>query len=45
MERSATIGTVMTRMIACCLTLPPYRSKFNTALGVEAQGFCVVPPR
>ena len=20
-----------------------YRSKFNTALGIESQGFCVIP--
>jgi hypothetical protein len=33
----------MTRKITPPLMRPVYRSKFNVALGVEAQGFCLLP--
>jgi alkylhydroperoxidase family enzyme len=31
--------------LAFAVALENFRSKFNPALGVEAQGFCVVPKR
>jgi hypothetical protein len=40
--RLATICTPTTRILTALLTLPIYRSKFNTALGIEGQGFCVI---
>ena len=31
--------------LTAAVALENFRSKFNVALGIEAQGFCVVPPR
>ena len=31
--------------LTAAIALENFRSKFNPALGVEAQGFCVVPKR
>jgi len=31
--------------LTAAIALENFRSKFNPTLGVEAQGFCVVPPR
>jgi alkylhydroperoxidase family enzyme len=31
--------------LAFAVALENFRSKFNPALGVEAQGFCIVPKR
>ncbi|MBM3643495.1 MAG: hypothetical protein FJX02_04000 [Alphaproteobacteria bacterium] len=31
--------------LTAVIALENLRSKFNPALGIEAQGFCVVPPR
>jgi hypothetical protein len=39
-QRSATICKVMTRMCAENRVTSIFRSKFNVALGIEAQGFC-----
>ena len=30
--------------LTAAIALENFRSKFNTALGIEAQGFCVIPP-
>jgi len=42
MQRSATICNVMTRKLLRSRAASIYRSKFNVALGIEAQGFCVL---
>ena len=31
--------------LTAAIALENFRSKFNPTLGVEAQGFCMVPPR
>ena len=31
--------------LAAAVALENFRSKFNVALGIEAQGFCVLKPR
>lgn len=31
--------------LTAAVAVENFRSKFNVALGVEAQGFCVLPPR
>ena len=31
--------------LTAAVALENFRSKFNVALGVESQGFCVLPPR
>ena len=31
--------------LTAAIAFENFRSKFNPSLGVEAQGFCVVPPR
>ncbi|MDP1840627.1 MAG: hypothetical protein Q8N31_20530 [Reyranella sp.] len=31
--------------LTAAIAMENFRSKFNPTLGVEAQGFCVVPPR
>ncbi len=31
--------------LTAAIALENFRSKFNPALGVEAQGFCMLPPR
>lgn len=31
--------------LTAVVAIENFRSKFNVALGVEAQGFCVLPPR
>src|SRR3954467_14829316 len=31
--------------LTAAIALENFRSKFNPPLGVEAQGFCLVPPR
>ena len=31
--------------LAAAAALENFRSKFNVALGIEAQGFCVIPDR
>ena len=31
--------------LTAAVALENFRSKFNVALGVESQGFCLVPPR
>jgi alkylhydroperoxidase family enzyme len=31
--------------LAAAVALENFRSKFNVALGIEAQGFCVIDPR
>ena len=31
--------------LAATIATEHFRAKFNTALGVEAQGLCVLPPR
>jgi alkylhydroperoxidase family enzyme len=31
--------------LTAAAALENFRSKFNVALGVESQGFCVLPPR
>ena len=31
--------------LAAAIALENFRSKFNPALGIEAQGFCMIPPR
>jgi len=31
--------------LTAAVALENFRSKFNVALGVESQGFCVIPPR
>jgi alkylhydroperoxidase family enzyme len=31
--------------LTAAIALENFRSKFNPALGVEAQGFCLLPPR
>ena len=41
-QRSATICTPMPRKVPECLMRPNNRSTFNVALGIEAQGFCVL---
>jgi hypothetical protein len=38
----ATICNVVVCKNAGDLTVPDNRSKFNVALGIEAQGFCVL---
>jgi hypothetical protein len=43
--RSGTIRNVMIRKFPALKRSWPYRSKFNVALGVEAQGFCALPRR
>jgi hypothetical protein len=40
--RSATICNVVCPKIAAFLRPSIFRSKFNVALGIEAQGFCIV---
>jgi hypothetical protein len=40
--RSATICNVVRPKIAAFLRPSIFRSKFNVALGIEAQGFCIV---
>ena len=42
MQRSAKICNVVIRNIARCLRPSISRSKFNVALGVESQGFCLL---
>jgi len=39
----ATICTPATRIIAGLFDTFDNRSKFNVALGIESQGFCVLP--
>ena len=31
--------------LTAAVALENFRSKFNVALGIESQGFCVLPPR
>jgi alkylhydroperoxidase family enzyme len=31
--------------LTAAIALENFRSKFNPALGIEAQGFCMIPPR
>jgi alkylhydroperoxidase family enzyme len=31
--------------LTAAIALENFRSKFNPALGIEAQGFCLLPPR
>ena len=31
--------------LTAAVALENFRSKFNVPLGIEAQGFCVIPPR
>jgi alkylhydroperoxidase family enzyme len=31
--------------LSAAVALENFRSKLNPALGIEAQGFCVIPPR
>jgi alkylhydroperoxidase family enzyme len=31
--------------LTAAVALENFRSKFNPALGIEAQGFCLLPPR
>ena len=31
--------------LTAAIALENFRSKFNPALGIEAQGFCLIPPR
>jgi alkylhydroperoxidase family enzyme len=31
--------------MTAAIAMENFRSKFNPALGIEAQGFCMVPPR
>ena len=31
--------------LTVAVALENFRSKFNVALGIESQGFCVLPPR
>ena len=31
--------------LTAAIALENFRSKFNPALGIEAQGFCIIPPR
>ena len=31
--------------LTAAIALENFRSKFNPALGIAAQGFCVIPPR
>jgi alkylhydroperoxidase family enzyme len=31
--------------LAVTIAVEHFRAKFNTALGVQAQGFCILPPR
>ena len=31
--------------LTAAIALENFRSKFNPALGVESQGFCLMPPR
>ena len=31
--------------LTAAAALENFRSKFNVALGIESQGFCVLPPR
>jgi len=40
--RSTTICNIVTPKIAAFLRPSIFRSKFNIALGVEAQGFCML---
>lgn len=40
--RCAVICNHMPRIIPASFTRPAYRSKFNVALGIEAQGFCQI---
>jgi hypothetical protein len=41
--RSAAICRQVLRMITYRQTATNNRSKFNVALGIESQGFCVLP--
>ncbi len=43
MPLPATICTPATRIIAGLFDTFDNRSKFNVALGIESQGFCVLP--
>ena len=31
--------------LTAAIAMENFRSKFNPALGIEAQGFCMVPPK
>ena len=31
--------------LTAAVALENFRSKFNVALGIESQGFCILPPR
>jgi alkylhydroperoxidase family enzyme len=31
--------------LAATIAVEHFRAKFNTALGVQSQGFCILPPR
>jgi alkylhydroperoxidase family enzyme len=31
--------------LTAAIALENFRSKFNPALGIQAQGFCLIPPR
>jgi alkylhydroperoxidase family enzyme len=31
--------------LAATIAVEHFRAKFNTALGIQAQGLCVLPPR
>ena len=42
---SAAICKQLRGMFYTPFTVPNNRSKFNVALGVESQGFCLLPPR
>jgi hypothetical protein len=41
-QRSATICKAVRRRFSCDPDAPIFRSKFSTALGIEAQGFCML---
>jgi hypothetical protein len=41
-QRSATICNGMTRNRVSFLTASNFRSRLHVALGIEAQGFCVI---
>jgi hypothetical protein len=43
MHRSATICNAMPCMIPSHRATANNRSKFNPTLGIEAQGFCIIP--
>jgi len=42
LPRSATLCKVIIASFSDIQWVPIFRSKFNVALGIEAQGFCVL---